>query len=157
MRVNVIKILYFFFWCPGSEPRTLHILCIVLTNWAKLTRTINIYGVPAWANDVIISGFKYIKFFLLCFFWFCRLSVALCCSSSCAAFDFMSCCGVRLVHIERSTSVNHKFNQWFERQRCRSIMYFYDLDFIILSVCLLAVVCWVCSRIQSLHFIHVYI
>jgi len=27
---------------------------------------------------------------------------------------------VRLVPIERSTSVNYKFNQWFWRQRCRS-------------------------------------
>jgi len=29
-------------------------------------------------------------------------------------------CGVHLVHIERSASDNHKFNQWFRRQRCRS-------------------------------------
>jgi len=29
-------------------------------------------------------------------------------------------CGVRLVLIERSTSDNHIFNQWFRRQRCRS-------------------------------------
>ena len=32
----------FFWWWSGLsefEPRTLHILCIVLTNWVKLTRT----------------------------------------------------------------------------------------------------------------------
>jgi len=28
---------FFFWWWPGFEPRTLHILCIVHTNWAKLT------------------------------------------------------------------------------------------------------------------------
>jgi len=46
--------------------------------------------------------------------------VTLCCSSSCATFDFASYRGVRLFPIERSTSVNYKFNQWFERQRWRS-------------------------------------
>ena len=30
----------FFWWWPGFEPRTLHLLCIVHTNWVKLTRTI---------------------------------------------------------------------------------------------------------------------
>jgi len=35
-------------------------------------------------------------------------------------FDFVSCCGVRLVHIEISASVNHRFNTWFGRQRCKS-------------------------------------
>jgi len=29
----------FLLWWPRFEPRTLHILCIVYTNWAKLTRT----------------------------------------------------------------------------------------------------------------------
>jgi len=49
------------------------------------------------------------------------MSAALCCSSSCATlFDFMSCCDVRLVNIERSTPVNHRFNQWFARQHCKS-------------------------------------
>ena len=28
-----------FLWWPRFEPRTLHILCIVPTNWSKLTRT----------------------------------------------------------------------------------------------------------------------
>jgi len=46
--------------------------------------------------------------------------VALCCSSSCAAFDFASYRDVRLFPIERSTSVNYRFNQWYGRQRCRS-------------------------------------
>jgi len=32
----------------------------------------------------------------------------------------VSCRGVRLVPIKITTSVNYKFNQWFERQRCRS-------------------------------------
>jgi len=37
------------------------------------------------------------------FFLFHRLSVVVCCSSSCATlFDFPSSCGVRLIHIERS-------------------------------------------------------
>jgi hypothetical protein len=31
-----------------------------------------------------------------------------------------SCCGVRLVHIERSSSISYRFNQWFGHQRCRS-------------------------------------
>jgi len=31
--------MFFFWWCPGFEPRTLHILCIVLFNLAKLTGT----------------------------------------------------------------------------------------------------------------------
>jgi len=35
-------------------------------------------------------------------------------------FDFASYRGVRLFHIERSTSVNYKFNKWFVLQRCRS-------------------------------------
>jgi len=35
-------------------------------------------------------------------------------------FDFAFCRGVRLFSIQRSTSVNYKFNQWFGRQRCRS-------------------------------------
>ena len=48
--------------------------------------------------------FSHIKFNILCFLWFHHLSVAFCCSSSCAAFDFVPCCGVRLVHFERSTS-----------------------------------------------------
>jgi len=30
---------FFFLWWLGFEPRTLHILCIVHTNWVKLTRT----------------------------------------------------------------------------------------------------------------------
>jgi hypothetical protein len=30
---------FFFWWWPGFEPLTLHILCIIPTNWAKLTRT----------------------------------------------------------------------------------------------------------------------
>ena len=39
-----------------------------------------------------------------------------CCSSSCAAlFDFLSSCGVHLIHIEYRL-----FNQRFGRQRCRS-------------------------------------
>jgi hypothetical protein len=31
---------FFFWWCPRFEPQTLHVLCIVLTNWAKLTGTV---------------------------------------------------------------------------------------------------------------------
>jgi hypothetical protein len=64
------------------------------------------------------------------FSWFHHLSVMLCCSSSCAAwccssscamlFDFLYCCGVRLIHIVRSTSVNYRFSQWFGHQRCKS-------------------------------------
>ena len=35
--------------------------------------------------------------------WFRHLSVVVCCSSSCATFfDCPSCCGVHLIHIERS-------------------------------------------------------
>jgi len=66
----------------------------------------------------------------------------LCCSSSCATFDFASCCCVRLIPIERWTSVNYKFNQWFGRHRCRSGS---------MSM-LLTWVLWVCSHIHSLHF-----
>jgi len=51
---------------------------------------------------------------------FRRWSATLCCSSSCAIIDFASCCGVTLALIERSTSVNYRFNQWFGRQSCRS-------------------------------------
>jgi len=43
------------------------------------------------------------------------------CLSSCAAFDFASCRGLHLVSVERSTSINYKFNQWFGHQRCRSV------------------------------------
>jgi len=54
------------------------------------------------------------------FVFFRRLSAALRCSSSCAVlFDFASCWGVPFVYIETSTSVNHRFNQWFRRQRSR--------------------------------------
>jgi len=39
-KTKSFKFFFFFFsWWPGFEPRTLHILCIVPTNWAKLTRT----------------------------------------------------------------------------------------------------------------------
>jgi len=64
--------------------------------------------------------FTSIKFFILCFLRFRRLSAALCCTPSCAAFDFGSCRDVYSVPIERSTSVYYKFNHWFECQRCRS-------------------------------------
>jgi len=32
----------------------------------------------------------------------------------------MSCRGIRLVPVERSTSVDYKLYQWFGRQCCRS-------------------------------------
>jgi hypothetical protein len=38
-KLTIIKL--FFMW-PRFEPRTLHILYVVLTNWAKLTKTIHI-------------------------------------------------------------------------------------------------------------------
>jgi len=50
-------------------------------------------------------------------------------------FDFAFYCGVRLVAIERSTSVNYKLNDWFGRQHCIfGSGYFGDLGFIILFV-----------------------
>jgi len=65
----------------------------------------------------VISTYIYLVFFAR----FRCLSAALCCSSSCATlFDFASCCGVHFFPIERSPSVNHRFNQWFLRQRSRS-------------------------------------
>jgi hypothetical protein len=36
-----------------------------------------------------------------------------------ALFDFSSCCDIHSVHIERSTSTNYKFNQWFVHQHIR--------------------------------------
>jgi len=63
---------------------------------------------------------RILSFFFCVFLWFFRLIVVLCCSSSCVTFDFTSCCGVRLITIERSASVRFRFNQWFGHQRCRS-------------------------------------
>ena len=37
-----------FWWWPGFEPQTLHILCIVLTNWATLTMTCILYLFFLW-------------------------------------------------------------------------------------------------------------
>jgi len=31
---------FFFLWWPEFEPKTLHILCIDLINWAKVTETV---------------------------------------------------------------------------------------------------------------------
>jgi len=59
-RCLVLKIIgtqkHFFLWWPGFELRTLHILCIVHTNWDKLTRT--------WTQKHLLYGIYFHDFFI---------------------------------------------------------------------------------------------
>ena len=49
---------FFLLW-PGIESRTLHILCIILTNWAKLTRT-DVGSCSLW-RAVSVMNFRNFK------------------------------------------------------------------------------------------------
>jgi hypothetical protein len=75
-------------------------------------------------------------------------------------FALPSCCGIRLVQIERSRLINYWFNQWQGRQRCKSGNMSISVTFI-LSHYLYAWVClsmlltwmlWVCLQIHHFRF-----
>jgi len=82
---------------------------------------------------------SYIKFFLLCFLWFRRLSAALCCSSSCVAFNFASCCSLFGSYWKINFSQSQVQSMvWASTLQIWKHVYSGDLDFIILYVSILS-------------------
>jgi len=72
--------------------------------------------------------------------WFRHLSVVVCCSSSCATlFGFPSCCGVHLIHIEKSIIQSKIWASTLQIRRHDYSGYFYFIIYFCMNY---AVICY---------------